>query len=118
MFSDTITLTVNGVAKALARIKSEGTSSQYETADGLFAMRISHAVTKSDRVRSEVRVTQRKVVTDPITAQPKDYDDFTIAVLIDRPFYGFSDAEIQYLEAAIEAFLDATSLTKLYGRES
>lgn len=118
MFADPITLTVNGVAKVLNRIEQAGTSARYSNADGTFTLNITHNVTKSDRVRSVVAFRQQKVVSDPITSTASDFDDTTVSLTIDRPFYGFSDTEIQYLESALEGFLDATALTKIYGRES
>lgn len=116
-FADPQTLTINGVAKSLARISSNGLQSVYANQDESVVLTISHQVTKANRVRTLVRVDQRAVVTNPLDSS-NDYDTLTMSVQIDRPYYGFTSADVQYLEAALETWLDSTSIGKLYGKES
>jgi hypothetical protein len=117
MFTDPITLTVNGVAKTLNRIGTGDLTSTYATADEELTMSISHQVTKNQRVRTTVEVIQRKVVTDPLTSE-NDYDTILFRHLIDRPLYGWSATEVDYIRAAIAAWETTGNIAKLFGKES
>lgn len=116
MFADPQSITVNGVAKSMARVESTGKKAIYSNADGTFTMTISHQVLK-DKIRTLVRVDQRKVVADPLTAV-NDYATLSTMHIIERPLYGFSATELEHQLVAQEAWQDATSIGKLYGQES
>jgi len=117
MFSDPVTITINGVAKTLARVKTGDMESTYQTADGLLTLEIPQQPTKSSRARTTLRFTQKKVVTNPLDSS-NDYDSTTWTHTFDRPGFGFSDVELFQVEAALGAFLTQTNVTKLYGHES
>lgn len=117
MFADPQSITVNGVAHSLPRIAVGDLSASYEQNDGTFHLDISHQVTKQDRVRSLVRVSQKKVVTDPLNSV-NDYDNLTLTFTLDRPSYGFSQTETEQLVAGLVAWLTTGNVDKLYGRES
>lgn len=116
MFTDPQVLTINSVAKSLPRIKSDGTSSIYQMPDESFKMTISHQISK-DRLRSMVRVDQRAVVPDPLTAV-NDWETLTHYTITERPIVGFTLSQVQFLVAGHQGWLDATSIGKLFGQES
>lgn len=118
MFSEPITFTVNGVAQSLKRVQmGPGLASTYQNADESWKMTISHEQPKNGRIRSQVRVDQRKIVTNPLDSS-NDYDTMTFYCVLDRPAYGFSILEAEYIVAAFQAFLTSPNVDKLYGKES
>jgi len=117
MFADPITITVNGSAKTLARIKSTGTSSDYVSSDGNYTMTISHQVSRG-RIRTLIKTGQRVVATDPLSSE-NDYAWLYDQRVIDRPEVGFDATTIGYLVAADNAWIVAAGVVgKLYGQES
>lgn len=119
-FADPQTLTVNSVAKTLARIETKGLMSTYLTADGLFKLIISHqriGAGSNARIRSLVRAEQRAIVPDPLTSV-NDYETLVDYHVIDRPEVGFSVLEVGYLNASLLTWLDSTAIGKLYGLQS
>lgn len=116
MFADPQVVTVNAVARSMARILMNGTSATYQNSDESFKLTISH--TKSGtRTRSMARLDQRKIVTDPLSSK-QDYDTLSFYFVIDRPEYGFSQTEVEQLIAGLKTWLDNTAIGKLFGRES
>lgn len=116
-FSDPISITVSGNAKSMARISSSGTSSVYQTGDGLFRLEITHVPTKGGRIRSTMRFTRKAIVADPITAV-NDEETLTFYAVIDRPSFGFVDTDVNALKTGFNAWLTDTVGTKLFGMES
>lgn len=116
MLTDPQIITVNAVAKSMARILSEGLKSTYQSADGLFKLTVSHQETNT-RIRSMMRVDQKAIVVDPLTSA-NDFDTLTYYSVIDRPEFGFSSTQLVQLIAAHSVWLDSTMINKLYGRES
>lgn len=118
MFTDPTPITVNGVLTNLARVLMSGFSATYQTADELLKLINSHTVQNNGRVKHLVRLEQRKVVTNPVDSSQSDYDFCGVSIQIDRPSYGFSATEVDYLVAALKAHLTTAVVTKLYGKES
>lgn len=116
LFADPQVITVNAVAKSMPRIKTDGTSSIYQLSDETFKMMISHQVSKL-RLRSMVRIDQRAVVADPLTAV-NDYETLSVYTVIDRPPVGFALTSVEQLLAAHKVWLDNAAIGKLYGQES
>jgi hypothetical protein len=116
MFADPQTVTVNSVAKVMARYLVDGTKANYQTADGLFILTISHQVSKG-RTRSMVRVDQKAIVTNPLDST-NDYDTLSFYSVLDRPDFGFTTAQAEQLVAGCQAWLTAANVDKLLGRES
>lgn len=114
--SDPQSVTLNGVATSLPRIKSEGLSATYAAVDGNLTLTVSHKPS-NQRVRSMERVDQRIIAADPITSV-NDYETASAYLVIDRPIVGFTLAQIQYLVAGLVARLTNAEVAKLYGSES
>lgn len=62
MFADTLTVTINGAAKVLARVNQDGFSSEYRLreATGNFTLRIRNS-TYSDKSRGGIKVDRHNV---------------------------------------------------------
>jgi hypothetical protein len=116
MFADPQTVTVNAVAKVMARYLVDGTKANYQTADGLFTLTISHQSSKG-RTRSMVRIDQKAIVTNPLDST-NDYDTLSFYTVIDRPAFGFTTAQVEQLIAGLKTWLDNTAIDKLLGSES
>jgi len=117
MFADPQVITVNSVAKSMPRYKTDGTKAFYQTPDELYRLTISHTPS-GDRIRSMVRVDQRAIVTNPLDSTSNDWDTLSFYCVLDRPTYGFTQAQIEYLIAGFKTWLDNTALGKLTGSES
>jgi len=107
---------VTGTPFTLNRIPSDGTSTVYATADDTLRLMISHQVTKADRVRSQFEFVHKKIVTNPLDSS-NDYDTVTIRLLIDRPSYGWSAADIDALWTGIKTWANTATMLKIYGKE-
>jgi hypothetical protein len=117
MLTDPQVVTVNAIAKSMARILIDGKGkTTYQNSDGTFKLTVSHQHS-GKRIRSMARLDQKAIVTDPLTAA-NDYDTLTFYYVIDRPEYGFSLAQTQQQVAGFNAWLDATMVGKLYGEEA
>lgn len=117
MFADPQSITVAGAAKSMPRVESTGKTSTYQIGDLTFTMKISHAAAAGNRVRSMVRVDQRAIVPDPLTAV-NDYETLGVYLVIDRPQAGFTQTQVNDLITGLKTWLDSTAVGKLYGQES
>ena len=104
-FSDPQTLTVNSVAQTLNRVKSDGSRSEYLEDVEEFKMTISHQESKT-RTRRMVRVDQRVIAEDPLTAV-SEYKTLGVYIVVDEPEYGFADTDIGYLVTGLIDWLEA-----------
>lgn len=117
MFADPQSVTVNAVAKSMPRVSVKDLSSVYSKDDQTFKLTISHQNTAGKRVRSQVRIDQRAIVADPLTAV-NDYETLSFYFVIDRPEVGFSSTEVNYLVQGLVTWLDSTAVGKLFGLQS
>lgn len=122
MLGETLTVTINSVPHDFVRIQQSGELKKtlttfYQTADGTKDMYVSQQVTSADRVRTNVRIVLRKVVTDPVSSA-NDSDDLTMTYGYDRPSFGFTVDEVKQLTAGLKTLLSDAFVTKLYGKES
>jgi len=117
MFTDPISITVNGVTKSMARISTGTMSSVYSTSDGLFTLTLSHQETGKQRVRTLVKFVQKAIVTNPLDST-NDYDTMTLSLTIDRPMAGFTIVQLEQLTAGFISWLTNANVDKLYGKES
>jgi hypothetical protein len=116
MFADPQSVTINSVAKSMPRISSKDLSATYQKDDQSFKLTISHLISNK-RIRSMVRIDQRAIVPDPLTAV-NDYETLSFYFVIDRPEAGFSATEVDYLVQGLKTWLDTTADGKLYGLQS
>lgn len=117
MFADPQSVTVNAVAQSMPR---QGTTQPdrlgtFSTPTGEFVLDVRQNKT-TNRFRREIRLSQKKVAADPLTAVNKEIST-SVMIVVDEPRWGFSDTEIGYLTAAIKTYFDNTARDKLLGGE-
>lgn len=109
--ADPITLTIDGSGHTLNRVRTEGTRSIYAEAGEAYKLTVSHQESK-DRTRRMIRVDNRIVAADPLTAQ-NEYKGLGVYLVIDEPEYGFTDTAITNIAAGLQALCDATFIGKV-----
>lgn len=115
MLADPQSVTINGVATSLPRTSAGPTQNVYTSADGNTTMTTRQNAT-SQRFRREVRLSQRKVAPDPISAVNREIG-VSVYLVIDEPKAGFTDAEIGYLIDALKSWATSTNYNKVLGGE-
>lgn len=111
--ADPQTITVNAVAQTLNRVKSDGYRSEYQTADESYKFVVSHLESKG-RTRRMIRVDQRVIAADPLTAL-NEYKSLGVYVVIDEPEYGFTDDGIYDVAAGLIAWATEANILKVLG---
>jgi hypothetical protein len=98
MFADPTTINTGqtntlsgGAAKSLARIRTDGYMSEYQTSDGLYGLKITHQ--RGSRLRSEVRLDFFTTYTDPSTGLTNTVSSSAYVVL-NRPKAGFTPTQL------------------------
>lgn len=115
MLADPQTVTVNAVAIPLPKTNNGPTQNVYTSADGNTSLTTKQN-TNASRFRREVRLSQKKIAADPISAVNAE-KGVSVYLVIDEPRAGFSDAEIGYLVDALKAWLTSANYLKVLGGE-
>lgn len=115
-FTDPQTITINAVPKTLVKIKSDGQKTIYRTADEEVALTLSHQESKK-RTRHMIRMDQRTVAADPLTAV-NEYVSNGIYLVIDEPEFGFTDAVLDYNVQALKVWMSTANILKILAGES
>lgn len=97
---------------------NNGSSSSYQTSDGLWQMFISHQNAPNEHVRSSARFVQRKVVTDPLDSTKSKFEFQSWTIVHDRPLSGFTLTEETDFLTGVKTLYDATFAGKIIGRET
>lgn len=115
MLTDPQSVTVNAVAIPLPRTLNGTTSNIYTSADGNTSMTTKQTSTAA-RFRREVRLSQKKIAADPISAVNAE-KGVSVYLVVDEPRAGFTDVEIGYLIDALKAWMTSTNYNKVLGGE-
>lgn len=115
MLADPQSVTVNAVAISLPRTANGVTNNVYTSADGNTSMTTKQNVTAT-RFRREVRLSNKKIAADPISAVNVE-KGLSVYLVIDEPRAGFSDAEIGYHIDALKTWLSNANYSKILGGE-
>lgn len=115
MLADPQSVTINAVAISLPKTANGPTQNTFTSADGNNSMVTKQNVTAT-RFRREVRLTQKKVAADPISAVNTE-KSASVYLVIDEPRSGFSDQEIGYVIDALKGWLLAANYNKVLGGE-
>jgi len=118
-YADPQSVTINGVANSLPRVSSGDGKGTFRKDDTTVSLEVSHTYGK--RTRRSIRLTQNKVVTDPLISTVNVPVSATVTLVVDEPTMGFTIAEKGYLVAALAAYLTASTnakTTQLLGGES
>lgn len=106
--SDPQTITINGVAKTLARTSTDTNTSIYRTADSELMATIAHQFT-AKRARHFITMVHSKVAPDPLfPAQNSPYSS-TLRLTSDVPLVGYTVSELQLQFRGFAAWLTAAS---------
>jgi hypothetical protein len=118
-FTDPISLTINAGAVSFPRVGSGPYQGQWQTADGLRKVEVSHALRK--RNRSLIRLNSDKYVADVLVPTQNVRASMSVSLVIDVPSFGYTSAEAVLEARGLVDFLQATSgakLTQLMGHEA
>lgn len=115
MLADPQSVTVNAVAQSLPAVARKELASEYRKDDGSYALIISHAEGK--RNRRVVRLENRKIATDPLTAENAEFSMSTYLV-IDTPPVGYTNTELKDIVLGLTAWLTSANVLKVLGGES
>lgn len=116
MLADPQSVTINAVATSLPKTQAGPTSSVYASQDGTTKMTTKQNSTAT-RFRREVRLSQEKTSSDPVSSVNKIVG-CSVYLVIDEPKVAFfSDAEIGYLVDALKAWLTSANYNKVLGGE-
>jgi hypothetical protein len=121
--SDPISITVGGGAKSFAKIVNGDRNSTYAfdvSETDKYRLLVSHVEGK--RRRSVVRVDHSEIISDVFTNNnSSNLQSGSLYLVVDRPIYGFADAEYSDLYTGLTGALEASSsalLTKFLRGES
>jgi len=115
-FADPTSVTINGVAISLAKIRDDGLTSEYNSVDGLHNLVISHNRLKSGRIKTIVKLTVFRNVVNPLTGLTVT-ESVTHQHSIDRPAYGWTATLLDQEQDGLSGLLTAANMTKLFGLE-
>lgn len=119
MYTDPLAnVTINAVAQVLPRVRTDLYSAEYEKADGLVKVTISHT-NNGKRRRHLWKISQTKTTSDPFIPAQNVVVSSSVHIVVDEPIAGFDDTELGYLVASLTAWLGAsTNAARLIGGES
>lgn len=118
MLADPQTITLNNGAKTANRVLTGTALGSFRTADGSATIEVETALGK--RIRTVARVVESRVSPDPLTGI-NQLEGQTIALTINRPVDGFTEAEVLASVKGFIGWLTATSdanLKKIIGGEN
>lgn len=90
--ADPQSLTI-GTAQTMARIQTGPTWAVYQSADGVFTLRVDQSVSKNKIRRTILTLSRKKISTDPISDLKNEVYS-TLGVTLVRPTNGFTEAEL------------------------
>jgi hypothetical protein len=112
---------VAGTEVTAPRVSAGDFKSIYETSDGLNKLTLSTTTSNSSRKRHLVRIDVEKIAANPFEEARKEPISASVYLVIDRPFTGYSVAEMKKLVEGLVGLISATTYTvveKLLGGES
>lgn len=111
MLADPQSITVNAVAKSLARTTNKDGTNNYTDSIGEYSLTTKQNASSS-RFRREVRVNFSKIVTDPISQRQTPVSSSVILV-IDEPKFGFTDLELRHMKNALTLWASDANIDKM-----
>lgn len=115
MLTDPQSVTVNTVAKSMPAVNRGNYASTYRESGGEHTLSVASTFGKRDR--SVVKLTAAKEATDPFTALTVDVSS-SVYLVMDRPKFGYSEAEVDYLVQALATWLSSANTLAVLGGES
>lgn len=109
--ADPLSLTVNAVAKSLARLGNDDSGSRYRADDGVsvFDLAFQHSSTNSGRLRHLIKLDQTNIATD--VYNPATYTRYkqSVHIVADTPPSGFNAASQLNLWLALKDLMSAST---------
>lgn len=115
MLADPQSVTINAANVSLPKTQVGPTTNVYTSADGNTAMTVKQNITAS-RFRREIRLSQKKIAADPISAVNVE-KGLSVYLVVDEPRAGFSDQEIGYVIEGLKTWLSSANYAKVLGGE-
>jgi hypothetical protein len=116
MYADPQTVTINAVAKVMARMPSTSTNvGAFRTVDGEYKLDIKQGSTKRRKNREAV-LTFEKPYTDPNSGLTSTVGA-SVKIVVNEPPMGFTDTELGYCLAGLTAWFSPTNRDRLLGGE-
>lgn len=118
-FADPQSVTINAIAKTLARISSSVNSGVFQKDDGEVKLTVSHAYNK--RTRRTIRIDHKKIAADPLMPSTNTQYSMSCYIVVDAPVVGYTVAEQKQVIDGLTAYLTASSgarVTQLLGGEN
>lgn len=118
-FADPQSVTINAIAKSLARISSGPNSGIFQKDDGEVKLSVSHAYNR--RVRRTIRLDHKKIAADPLMPSTNTQYSMASYLVVDLPVVGYTVAEAKQVIDGLTAYLTASSgarVTQLLGGEN
>nr|QDH90870.1 MAG: hypothetical protein H4Bulk46242_000004 [Leviviridae sp.] len=121
MLADPQTVTISGTTVPLPRTRTEGSETEYTSADGMIKLSISHS-NSGKRARSVIRIDHAKLAPDPFQSGENVKTGCAVYTVVDSPSAGYyTDPELLAIWQGFNTQLTATSnavFTKFLGGES
>jgi hypothetical protein len=118
-FADPQSVTINAVAQSLPRTSSGANAGIFTKDDGTVALSVLHNY--GSRTRRSIRLTHKKIITDPLASDRNVPVSMAINIAVDVPVTGYTVAEQKQVVDALVAYLTASSgakVTQLLGGEN
>lgn len=118
-FADPQSVTINAIAKSLARTSSGIDSGTFTKDDGEVKLSISHAYNK--RNRRLLRLDHQKITADVMDSSVNTLYSMSCQLIVDVPKAGYTLAEQKQIVDGLVAYLTASSgarVTQLLGGEN
>lgn len=116
-FADPQSVTIDGAAVSLPRTGFGTSSGKFTSADGADSLEIQHQ-TGGPRFRHLVRLSDTRIVSDPLVPDQNRAVSMSAHIVIDMPRNGYTAAEIADLAAALTGWATEANLLKVVSGES
>jgi len=118
-FSDPQSVTIGGVTTSLPRVSSGNGTGAFASGDGSILMEVRNSYGK--RIRRTVRLTTKKLVSDPLLPSSNIPVSGAVYLVVDVPVQGITAAEIKDQAVGLLTNLTASTnanLIKALGGEA
>lgn len=118
-FADPQSVTINAVAKSLARTSSGPNSGTFRKDDGEVQLTVQHSSAKRDR--HTIRIDHKKIAADPLQPSTNALFSMSCYLVVDMPVAGYTLAEAKQIVDGLTGYLTASSgarVTQLLGGEN
>lgn len=109
-------VTIDSVAQELPRTGFGPSSGAFTKADGNLKLEVSH--TSNSRHRHLIKLSQKKVTTDPLVPSQNIAVAYSVHIVLDMPLNGVSVDELAELGAGLSDWATLANLTEVVSGQS